>query len=60
MLCFPHLVNIPIGYLAVFKKAKTFIALLAKATFLHSGAVQRKSTKNTHITVPEILFEQLY
>lgn len=42
------------------QKARTFIALLAKATFLHSGAVQRKSTKNTHITVPEILFEQLY
>lgn len=42
------------------QKAKIFIALLAKATFLHSGAVQRKSTKNPHITVPEILFEQLY
>lgn len=42
------------------QKAKIFIALLAKATFLHSGAVQRKSTKNLHITVPEILFEQLY
>lgn len=42
------------------QKAETFIALLAEATFLHRGAVQRKSTKNTHITVPEILFEQLY
>lgn len=42
------------------QKAKTFIALLAKATFLHSGAVQRKSTKCTHITVTGILFEQLY
>lgn len=42
------------------QKAKTFIALLAKATFLHSGAVQRKSTKSAHITVPEILFEQVY
>lgn len=28
------------------QKAKTFIALLAEATFLHRGAVQRKSTKN--------------
>lgn len=42
------------------QKAKTFIAMLAKATFLHSGTVQRKSTKCTHITVTGILFEQLY